>query len=133
MALALIALMSSVVFGQVPQAPPSTKGAVIKGKAPVNKNILKVQLPKAQEETLKNGLRVVLLESHKIPTFTMQMVVLSGGLSDPADYRGLASSTASLIREGTAKRSSKDIAEKVCTCDSRDTSKPLSRDCVNHD
>jgi len=113
MALALIALMSSVVFGQVPQAPPSTKGAVIKGKAPVNKNILKVQLPKAQEETLKNGLRVVLLESHKIPTFTMQMVVLSGGLSDPADYRGLASSTASLIREGTAKRSSKDIAEQV--------------------
>ena len=114
MALALIALMSSVVFGQVPaQAPQSTKGAVIKGKAPVNKNILKVQLPKAQEATLKNGLRVVLLESHKIPTFTMQMVVLSGGLSDPADYRGLASSTASLIREGTAKRSSKEISEQV--------------------
>ena len=114
MTLALIALLSSVVFGQVPaQAPQSTKGAVIKGKAPVNKNILKVQLPKAQEATLKNGLKVVLLESHKIPTFTMQMVVLSGGLSDPADYRGLASSTASLIREGTAKRSSKEISEQI--------------------
>lgn len=115
MTFALIALMSSVIFGQVPgQAPaPSTKGAVIKGKAPVNKDILKVQLPKAQEATLKNGLRVVLLESHKIPTFTMQMVVLSGGLSDPADFRGLASSTATLLREGTAKRSSKDIAEQT--------------------
>jgi predicted Zn-dependent peptidase len=114
MTLALIALMSSVVFAQVPgQAPPSTKGAVIKNKAPVNKDILKVQLPKAQEATLKNGLKVVLLESHKIPTFTMQMVVLSGGLSDPADYHGLASSTATLIREGTTKRSSKDIAEQI--------------------
>lgn len=115
MTLALIALMSSVVFAQVPgQAPaPSTKGAVIKGRAPVSKNILKIQLPKAQEATMKNGLRVVLLESHKIPTFTMQMVVLSGGLSDPADYRGLASSTASLLREGTTKRTSKDISEQI--------------------
>lgn len=115
-ALALIALLSSMVFGQGgTQAPaaPSTKGAVIKGKAPVNKTVLKVKLPKAQEATLPNGLRIVLLESHKIPTFNMQMVVLSGGLSDQADYRGLASSTASLMREGTAKRSSKDIAEQV--------------------
>ena len=113
--LALVALMSSVVFAQAPaQAPAqSTKGAVIKNRAPVNKEILKVQLPKAQEATLKNGLRVVLLESHKIPTITMQMVVLSGGLSDPAGYHGLASSTASLLREGTTKRSSKDIAEQL--------------------
>ena len=115
-ALALIALLSSMVFGQGgAQAPaaPSTKGAVIKGKAPVNKTVLKVKLPKAQEATLPNGLRIVLLESHKIPTFNMQMVVLSGGLSDQADYRGLASFTASLMREGTAKRASKDIAEQV--------------------
>jgi Predicted Zn-dependent peptidases len=114
MTLALIGLMSSVVFGQVSgQAPTTTKGAVIKGKAPVSKDILKVQLPKAQEATLKNGLRVVLLESHKIPTFAMQMVVLSGGLSDSADSHGLASSTATLLREGTTKRSSKEIAEQT--------------------
>ena len=43
----------------------------------------------------------------------MQMVVLSGGLSDKPDYRGLASFTATLLREGTTKRSSKDIAEQV--------------------
>ncbi|HEY8224787.1 MAG TPA: pitrilysin family protein [Pyrinomonadaceae bacterium] len=116
-ALALVALLTSVVFGQggmpSPTAGQTTKGAVIKGKAPVNKEILKVKLPRAQETTLPNGLRVVLLESHKIPTFNMQMVVLSGGLADQADYRGLASFTATLLREGTATRSSKDIAEQV--------------------
>jgi predicted Zn-dependent peptidase len=48
-----------------------------------------------------------------VPTFNMQMVVLSGGLSDPADYRGLASFTASLLREGTKGRASKEIAEQV--------------------
>src|SRR5215217_4021830 len=113
----LIVLASSLALGQggtpAGQQPPTTKGAVIKGKAPVNKEVLKVKLPRAEEATLKNGLRVVLLPSHKVPTFNMQMVVLSGGLADKADYRGLATFTATLLREGTTKRSSKDIAEQV--------------------
>ena len=101
--------------GTPPQTSQSIKGADIKGRAPVNKEILKVSLPKAQEAKLSNGLRVVLLESHRVPTFSMQMVVLSGGLSDPADFRGLASLTGALMREGTATRKSKDIAEQMDT------------------
>ena len=84
--LATLALVSTQVMAQRAGAPPQTgpagqsvKGADIKGRAPVNKEILKVKLPKAQEATLSNGLRVVLLENHRVPTFTMQMVVLSGG------------------------------------------------------
>ncbi|HJP94114.1 MAG TPA: pitrilysin family protein [Pyrinomonadaceae bacterium] len=118
LALMLIVLVSSLALGQggatpAGQQPQTTKGAVIKGKAPVNKEILRVKLPRAEETTLKNGLQVVLLPAHKVPTFNMQMVVLSGGLADKPDYRGLASFTASLLREGTTKRSSKDIAEQV--------------------
>jgi predicted Zn-dependent peptidase len=113
----LITLAFAVVFAQgttsTGPAGQTTKGAVIKGKAPVNKNLLNVKLPKAQEATLPNGLKVILLESHKVPTFTMQLVVLSGGLADRSDYHGLATFTAALLREGTAKRSSKDIAEQV--------------------
>jgi zinc protease len=116
-ALILIGLASSLAFGQgTPQSGPgqqTTKGAVIKGKAPVNKEVLKVKLPRAEEATLKNGLQVILLPAHKVPTFNMQLVVLSGGLADKPDYRGLASFTASLLREGTKTRSSKDIAEQV--------------------
>lgn len=117
LALMLIVLASSLALGQggapAQQPQPTTKGAVIKGKAPVNKEVLKVTLPRAEEATLKNGLQVVLLPSHKLPTFNMQLVVLSGGLSDKPEYRGLASFTASLLREGTTKRSSKEIAEQV--------------------
>src|SRR6185437_15982116 len=114
-ALMLVALVSSLAFAQggAPTQQQTTKGAIIKGKAPVNQEVLKVKLPRAEEATLKNGLRVILLPSTKVPTFNMQMVVLSGGLSDPSDYRGLAGFTASLLREGTAKRSSKQIAEQV--------------------
>lgn len=115
LALMLIVLASSLALGQggAPMTQQTTKGAVIKGKAPVNKEVLKVKLPRAEETTLKNGLRVVLLPAHKVPTFNMQMVVLSGGLADKPDYRGLASFAATLLREGTTKRSSKDIAEQV--------------------
>jgi zinc protease len=118
----LVALVSSTALaqggGMQPQTGPAgqgVKGAVIKGRAPVSKELLKVKLPKAEEATLPNGLRVILLRSTRVPTFTMQMVILSGGLSDPADYHGLASFTAALLREGTATRKSKDIAEQTDT------------------
>ena len=113
----LLALVSALALAQggavTGPAGQTTKGAVIKGKAPVNKDVLKVKLPKAQEGTLQNGLKVIVLEDHKVPIVTMQMVVLSGGLADKPDYRGLASFTASLLREGTSKRTSKEIAEQT--------------------
>lgn len=121
-ALLALGLFAAPVLAQRPAGQPQTgpagqsiTGAEIKGKAPVNKEILKVNLPKAQEATLSNGLRVILLENHRVPTFTMQMVILSGGLSDPADHHGLASFTATLLREGTATRTSKDISEQMDT------------------
>jgi len=98
------------------QIPSSTKGAVIKGKAPVNKDLLKVKLPKAQEADLKNGMHVVVLESnHRLPIFSMEMIVMSGGLSDPADLHGLANATAILLREGTAKHKSRELSEQLDT------------------
>src|ERR1041385_1666678 len=115
-AMLLVALVSSLALAQQGGAPAqqqTTKGAVIKGKAPVNKEVLKVKLPRPEEATLKNGLQVVLLPMHKVPTFNMQLVVMSGGLADKPDYRGLSNFTAALLREGTTKRSSKDIAEQV--------------------
>lgn len=110
------ALLSTQVWtqGAGPQPPrPSIKGAVLKGKAPVNRDILKVKLPKPFETKLKNGLQVMVLEDHKLPTFSIQMVILSGGVADPAESLGAASYTASLMREGTRTRDSKQIAEQI--------------------
>jgi len=116
-AIAVVVLAFTLTGAQRTGAPQQTgqsiKGADIKGRAPVNKKILRVNLPKAREATLSNGLRVLLLESHRVPTFTMQMVISSGGLSDPADYHGVATFTAALLREGTATRKSKDVAEQM--------------------
>jgi zinc protease len=105
-----LALAASVASAQQPQ---TLKGVVIKGKTPINKEVLKVAMPKAYETELGNGLRVIALENHKLPTFAMQMVILSGGLSDPADQPGAAQYTAAMLREGTKTRSSRQIAEAV--------------------
>ncbi len=99
--------------GTAQQERPSSKGAVIKGKAPVNKDVLKVTLPKPFETKLSNGLQVIVLESHKLPTFSAQLVVLKGGLSDDDKMIGVADYAASLLREGTTTRNSQQIAEAV--------------------
>ena len=112
-AITMTALIAVLTVAQAPQSPKPSKGLVIKGKAPISKEVLKITLPKAYETKLSNGLQVVVLEQHKLPTFAMQMVVLSGGLSDPADQRGAAFYTASLLREGTATRNSRQIAEQA--------------------
>lgn len=102
------------ISGQQPsQQNQSLSGVELKGKVPVNREPLKVSLPKAQEATLSNGLRVFLIENRKSPSFTMQMVVLSGGISDAADKRGQAILTAALLREGTMTRASREIAEGI--------------------
>lgn len=112
-----LALAAASVFAQAPgqqtAAPPSTKGAVIKGKAPVNREILKVKLPRPYETKLKNGLQVMILEDHKLPTFSMQMVVLSGGMADTAGQEGTAQYVATMLREGTKSRTSRQISEQI--------------------
>ncbi len=114
---ALVALGAVSTPAQQPQQQqpqrPESKGVVIKGKAPVNKEILKVTLPKPYETKLANGMQVLILEDHRLPTFSMQMVFLSGGLADPAGNEGSAQYVANMLREGTKTRNSRDIAEQV--------------------
>lgn len=96
-------------------APDSLKGVELKGKAPVNPQTLRVVLPRAQEATLSNGLRVALIEDHKLPTFSVQLLLTGGGLDDPDNQHGLAMVTAALLREGTTQRTSRQIAEQLAT------------------
>jgi zinc protease len=103
-------LATSLVNGQAPQ--PADNTIKLKGKAPVSNTVLRVSLPKPQVADLPNGLHVMVLEDTRAPQITMQLVVRgAGGYYDPADHFGLAQFTAANLREGTAKRSSPEIAE----------------------
>jgi zinc protease len=97
--------------GQDKSAPMSQVQRL--NRAPVNKEILRVQLPRPKVETLPNGLTLILQEDHKLPTIAFTMWIRPGQLADPADLPGLASSTADMLTEGTERRTSAQIAEEV--------------------
>jgi zinc protease len=116
--LAFWALLSiEPVLGQAgaPQ-PPSTAGMVIKGRAPVSDTVLAVKLPKPQEATLANGLRVMVLADHELPRISFRLIMPgAGGYYDPAATIGLSGLTAQMMSEGTTTRSSQQIAQALET------------------
>jgi zinc protease len=99
-----------------PAQPPSSAGLVLKGKAPVSNDLLKVTLPKPQQADLPNGLHLMVLEDHKLPRVAFQIIVPgSGGYYDPPSMIGLSSYTAQMMREGTTTRSSQQISQELET------------------
>lgn len=110
-----------VVRAQQPAAPPqppdgSMKGAVLKGQSPISDKVLRVKLPRPEESDLSNGIHLMVMEDHRAPTVSFQLLIQgAGGYYDPADLPGLAELTATLMREGTKTLSSPQIAEKLET------------------
>ena len=85
-----------------------------KNRAPLSKEVLRVKLPKPIEAKLENGVSVLILEDHRLPTISLQLVIQgAGGLYDPADRPGLASTVASMMKEGTTTLNSKQISEAI--------------------
>lgn len=82
-------------------------------RAPVSKEVLRVQLPRPEVVRMPNGLTVLLLENHKLPTISYSLWIKPGQLADPADLPGLAGFTAEMLKEGTTNRSSDQIASQV--------------------
>jgi zinc protease len=111
---AVIAALSLAALTASAQEPSPSQGVVRKGKVPVSGEILKIKLPHVSEATLPNGLHLIVLEDRRLPQIAFQLVIPgAGGYFDPADQPGLASFTASLMREGTASRKSNQISEQL--------------------
>lgn len=60
-----------------------------------------------------NGMTVLFLEQHFLPTVEIHALVKVGSAQDPPDKAGLANLTASLLDEGTVTRTSRQIAEQI--------------------
>jgi predicted Zn-dependent peptidase len=95
------------------QPAQSLTGVQLKGKAPVNTKTLTPTLPKPIEDRLANGLQIVLIEDHELPTFTLQLVIDRGSVAESKGKEGLAQATAAQLREGTKTRSTEQISEAL--------------------
>jgi len=100
----LFALMFCVlgVKAQTPQATP-----------PPPAQPRSVTFPKPVEQSLPNGLRIIVIERRDSPLISAQLLVKNGGEVDPAELAGLADMTASLLTKGTQTRDATKIAQEI--------------------
>lgn len=73
----------------------------------------KVSLPPIVTRQLPNGLKLMIVEQHELPLADFVLVVGSGGTVDPTGKPGVANLTSSMLVEGTATRSSLEIADQI--------------------
>jgi len=71
-----------------------------------------IKVPKADEVTLSNGMKLFLLEDHELPIINLRAIVKTGSVYEPAQKIGLADITGTVLRTGgTTTRTGDEIDE----------------------
>ncbi|MBX9603235.1 MAG: insulinase family protein [Bryobacteraceae bacterium] len=103
--LPITCMLTSVCLAQAPAARQATPAMPMPAglKYPPLKPVV---IPEPAVVKLSNGMRVYLLENHELPLVSGVALVRTGNLFDPADKRGLADMTGTVMRSGGAKSKS---------------------------
>jgi zinc protease len=114
----LLATLLTIMAAAMPALPQEKHDADLStvvrlNRAPVSNETLQVHLPRPVVTKLPNGLTVLVIEQHKLPTVNFMLWIDAGDMSDPKDMPGLASFTAEMLHEGTTHRSSAQLAADV--------------------
>ncbi|MDQ1474378.1 MAG: zinc protease [Bryobacterales bacterium] len=106
----LLALLVSIpLVTQAQQAVPPASWKALKFPP-----LREIKIPKVEEVTLPNGMKVYLLEDRELPMVRGLALVRTGNLFDPADKVGLATITGDTIRSGgTTAKSGDQIDEEL--------------------
>jgi zinc protease len=104
-------LFASAALAQEPAV--SFRGMTRMNRAPVSNEVLKVKLPRPLERQLSNGIRLLILESHRSPIVTLTISIPSSPLRDPAGLPGVAEATAALMMTGTGTKTARQISETL--------------------
>jgi zinc protease len=96
-----------------PVATRTTPDAPFRAKLPPKGEQRPFKIPAVKRLRLRNGLPVILAESHKLPLVTVDLVIKTGNSANGRDQAGLASLTANLLDEGTAQRTATQIASEI--------------------
>ncbi|MEO7649318.1 MAG: pitrilysin family protein [Bryobacteraceae bacterium] len=82
-------------------------------KPPKTADLEALKLPPVYETTLPNGMHVMLVENNRLPLVTIRLAFAAGSRFDPPKSPGLSEAVASLLSDGTKKRTSRQIAEQA--------------------
>jgi len=72
-----------------------------------------ISIPTRHETTLANGLTLVVVEDTRLPLVSYRLAFRVGGAFDPPEIPGLIDLLAGLMPEGTASRTSREIADEI--------------------
>jgi predicted Zn-dependent peptidase len=99
-----------------------------------------IKMPKVEQATLSNGLRLFLVEDAEYPTIDVWAMVRVGSVFEPADKAGLAGITGQVLRTGgTVAKTGDEIDKELETLAARvetgigQTSGTLSVSCLKED
>jgi zinc protease len=70
-------------------------------------------VPKPIERGLKNQMRVLLIEDHRLPMIHYRLMIRAGAADEPAEKAGLANLMLDVMRQGTARRDAKSLSSEV--------------------
>ncbi|HET9526574.1 MAG TPA: pitrilysin family protein [Pyrinomonadaceae bacterium] len=72
-----------------------------------------ITIPASREVVLSNGLTLVVVEDRRLPLVSYRLAFRVGGAFDPPGLPGLTDLLAGLLPEGTASKTSREIADEV--------------------
>lgn len=72
-----------------------------------------VKIPPYEIRTMPNGLRVVVVSQDEQPAVSLRLLVRAGSAQDPTTKAGVAAMVGALLDQGTATRSSEQIADTI--------------------
>ena len=99
-------------------------------------------VPKPVERGLKNQMRVLVIEDHRLPMVHYRFMIRAGGSDEAAEKAGLANLLLEVMRQGTERRDAKALSSEIdnlggaiTTSATRDymviSGQFLSRDCAS--
>ena len=95
-------------------AAPPANAAQLVAQMPGAEPAKPYHFPPVATKTLPNGLRVFVVTSASQPAIGVQLLMTgAGSVNDPAGKAGVAAMAASLLTQGTDKRTAQQIAESI--------------------
>lgn len=97
----------------VPRGTPIAETAVDWSVRPVEGPPPTFTPPEIQTATLANGLKILLVEDHRLPLIDFRLVVKRGWAADPPGKFGVASLTSDMLNEGTRNLTALEISDSA--------------------
>jgi len=101
-------VIAAAAFAQQKPAATPAKAPVPVWQTLKYPPLKQVQLPKIEQFTLPNGLKVMILENHELPLASGSLRIRTGSLLEPANKAGLASIFGQVLRTGGTKKQTGD-------------------------